>query len=77
MELEKANGIIANLKEKLKLYEGQMLPPAQPTKAQSGTDVEETKERPRANSYDVQMMAEGANETSHLSQRSKLALEKT
>ena len=74
VELDRANTVIADLKERLKLYEGQMLAPSLPAMILK-KDEEETKE-----GGDVVMTAtdNGAgnnNEASHMSQRSRLALQ--
>ena len=73
VELDRANSVIADLKDRLKLYEGQMLAPSTPMIVQQKSD-EETKE-----GGDVMMAATDNcakdNDASHLSQRSRLALQ--
>ena len=61
VELERANSLIAELKDRLKFFENQMLPPAQVPKP-AADEVEETKDAP--------MEGPAINEASFVSQRS-------
>lgn len=50
VELERANSLITELKDRLKIFENQMLPPASVPKA--AEEIEETKDAPIFNHED-------------------------